>query len=123
MTTLILLDHVLIWQELEEHCRFKNVEMYIIGYLIIAILKLFSIVIDLCIILIVVNAISSWFLGAYRSSLLNVVNRLVEPVLRPIRNFLPSTSIDLSPVVTILILYFIKEFFIKVLIKFGESLL
>lgn len=40
----------------------------------------------------------------------DVLNRVTEPVLRPIRRVLPSPGgIDLSPLVLILLLYFIRN--------------
>ncbi len=41
----------------------------------------------------------------FLSSFYNAINRLLEPVLRPIRNILPSTgTIDFSPLVLIILL-------------------
>ncbi|WP_454598312.1 YggT family protein [Qipengyuania sp. SM2507] len=41
----------------------------------------------------------------FLSSFYNSINRLLEPVLRPIRNLLPSTgTIDFSPLVLIILL-------------------
>ena len=41
----------------------------------------------------------------FLASFYNAINRLLEPVLRPIRNVLPSTgAIDFSPLVLIILL-------------------
>ena len=43
----------------------------------------------------------------------NMLYRLTEPVLRPIRNILPDLGgIDISPIIVLLILFFIKQFLI-----------
>ena len=82
-----------------------------------AILDVILIVLDLYIWLLIAAAILSWLVA------FNVVNarnqfvamvgdflfRITEPVLRPIRNALPNMGgIDLSPVILILIIIFIR---------------
>jgi YggT family protein len=83
-----------------------------------AILDVILIVLDLYIWLLIAAAILSWLVA------FNVVNarnqfvamvgdflfRVTEPVLRPIRNMLPSLGgLDVSPVVVILIIILIKD--------------
>ena len=85
--------------------------MIAIFYLVLQILKLYSYVV-------IVNVLISWLIAF---NVLNTSNRLVysildisykmtDPLLRPIRNFLPSLgSIDISPVVLILLLMFARN--------------
>ena len=68
--------------------------------------------------ILVINAVLSWLIAF---SVLNTSNRLVhslldvsykitDPLLKPIRNFLPNLgSIDISPVVLILLLMFARN--------------
>jgi YggT family protein len=87
-----------------------------------AILDVILIVLDLYIWLLIAAAVLSWLVA------FNVVNarnqfvamvgdflfRITEPVLRPIRNMLPSLGgIDVSPVVLILIIILIKDVIIR----------
>ena len=82
-----------------------------------SILWLISTVIQLYIYVLIASAVLSWLIA------FNVVNtrnqavamiaetlwRLTEPVLAPIRRFLPNFGgLDLSPVVLILLLYFLR---------------
>ena len=97
--------------------------MYIFGYLLIAIAKLISIVVNLLIVLIILNAVFSWFRITQQYSFIRIIQRFVEPILVPIRRYLPRIEIDLSPLIAILILYFINEFLGKVLLRLGSSLL
>ena len=65
-----------------------------------------------------INVIFSWLIAM---NIFNTQNRIIiavyygtkkltDPLLNPIRNFLPNLSgIDISPVVLILILYFIRN--------------
>jgi YggT family protein len=86
-----------------------------------AILDVILIVLDLYVWLLIAAAVLSWLVA------FNVVNsrnqfvamvgdflyRITEPVLRPIRNMLPSLGgIDISPVVLILIIILIKSIII-----------
>ena len=83
-----------------------------------AVLDIVLIVLDLYVWLLIASAILSWLIA------FNVVNtnnrfvlmigdmlyRLTEPALRPIRNVLPNLGgIDISPVILILILLFIRD--------------
>ncbi len=44
-------------------------------------------------------------------SIVDFLHRVTEPALRPIRRFLPNLGgLDISPVVLILILYFVRDF-------------
>ena len=68
--------------------------------------------------ILIINALLSWLIAF---NVLNTSNRLVyslldisykmtDPLLRPIRNFLPNLGgIDISPVVLILLLMFIRN--------------
>ena len=83
-----------------------------------AILYIILIVLDLYVWLLIASAILSWLIA------FNVVNtrnqvvstigeflyRITEPVLRPIRNFLPSFGgLDISPIVIILLIMLIQR--------------
>ena len=79
---------------------------------------LFDQVINLYTWVLIINVIFSWLLAM---NIFNTQNRIIiavyygtkkltDPLLNPIRNFLPNLSgIDISPVVLILILYFIRN--------------
>ncbi len=83
-----------------------------------SILILLDSVVSIYIWILIINAILSWLIAF---NILNTSNRLVyslldvsykmtDPLLRPIRNFLPNLGgIDISPVVLILILMFLRN--------------
>ena len=83
-----------------------------------SILDVILLVLQLYVWLLIASAILSWLIA------FNVVNtrnqvvatiadflwRITEPVLRPIRSFMPDLSgIDISPVILILIIFFIQS--------------
>ncbi len=71
---------------------------------------LLSLVINLLIILVLVHAIGSWVPQVRDSSFYRKLDGLMEPLLRPIRNVLPTYGyLDFSPLVLLLILYLIKH--------------
>ena len=79
---------------------------------------LFDQVINLYTWVLIINVIFSWLIAM---NIFNTQNRIIiavyygtkrltDPLLNPIRNFLPTLSgIDISPVILILILYFIRN--------------
>ena len=83
-----------------------------------SILILLDSVVSIYIWILIINAVLSWLIAF---NILNTSNRLVyslldvsykmtDPLLRPIRNFLPNLGgIDISPVVLILILMFLRN--------------
>ena len=87
-----------------------------------ALLEVIVIALNIFVWLLIVQAVLSWLIA------FNVVNtrnqfvamvadflyRVTEPVLRPIRNVLPSLGgIDISPVVLILIIILIKDIIVR----------
>ena len=80
-------------------------------YLLIQILDLYTWIV-------IINVIISWLIGfnvlntqnRFVFMVLDFSNRLTSPILNKIRNFLPNFgSIDVSPVVLLLVLWFTKS--------------
>lgn len=87
-----------------------------------ALLDVILVVLQLYVWLLIAAAILSWLIA------FNVVNthnqvvavigeflyRITEPVLRPIRNFMPNLGgLDISPVILILIIFFIQSVIVR----------
>ncbi|QND68022.1 YggT family protein [Mesorhizobium loti] len=69
--------------------------------------------------IIIASAIFSWLYAfnvvnsknQFVGSIGNMLYRLTEPALRPIRRFMPDLGgIDISPIVLLLILFFLRQF-------------
>ena len=84
----------------------------------LAALNLFNNIVDFFIWAIILSALMSWLIGFNIVNINNkmvyiiadFLNRLTEPFLSPIRRILPNLGgIDLSPVVLILLLIFVKD--------------
>ena len=89
--------------------------MIAIFYLILQILKLYSYVV-------IANVIISWLIAfnilntqnRFVFVVLNATHQLTDPVLNKIRRYIPNLgSIDISPVVLILLLIFIRNLFFE----------
>jgi YggT family protein len=69
--------------------------------------------------IIIASAIFSWLYAfnvvnsrnQFVGSIGNMLYRLTEPALRPIRRFMPDLGgVDISPIILLLILFFIRQF-------------
>jgi len=81
-------------------------------------------VINIYIWLIIINVILSWLVSfnvlntqnRFVFAVLNATHQLTDPVLNKIRRFIPNLgSIDISPIVLILLLIFIRNLFFELL--------
>ena len=83
-----------------------------------AILDVIFVVLDIYWFIIIATAVISWLVAFnvinvrndFVQTVLDTLNRLTEPVLRPIRQRLPNLGgIDISPIIVILIIFFIQR--------------
>jgi len=83
-----------------------------------AILDIILIVLDLYVWLLIASAILSWLIAfnvvntrnQFVSSIAEFLYRITEPLLAPIRNFMPNLGgLDISPIILILIIMFIQR--------------
>ncbi|MGN6283596.1 MAG: YggT family protein [Afipia sp.] len=83
-----------------------------------AILDIILVVLDLYVWLLIASAILSWLIAfnvvntrnQFVASVAEFLYKITEPVLRPIRNFLPNFGgLDISPIIVILIIMFIQR--------------
>ena len=83
-----------------------------------ALLDVISILLDMYFWMLIAAAVLSWLIAfnvinvrnQFVSMLGDFLYRITEPVLRPIRNIMPNLGgLDVSPVILILIIYFIQN--------------
>lgn len=96
--------------------------MFIFINFLLAVAKLLDIVITIYYLLIIARAIISWVRIEGYSPVTQFLIRATEPVLAPIRKFLPYSSIDFSPVIAFLVLIFIKSFLVRSLYDLARAL-
>ena len=82
-----------------------------------ALLDVISLVLQLYIWLLIAAAVLSWLIAfnvvntrnTFVASVMDFLYRVTEPVLRPIRRFLPNLGgIDVSPIIVILIIFLLQ---------------
>jgi YggT family protein len=87
----------------------------------IALLNLINTVISIYIWVLIASAVLSWLIAfnvvntynRFVYTLNDVLYRVTEPALRPIRRFVPNLGgVDISPVILILLLIFIRDFLV-----------
>ena len=96
--------------------------MFVITYFFVALANLVNLVIVAYIWIIIARAILSWVSPDPYNPIVRILHRVTEPVLRPVRERLPmgQMGIDFSPMIVILVLYFLKEFLVPVLYRIAE---
>ena len=96
--------------------------MFIIGNLIIALAKVISIILSVYYWLILIRALISWVNPDPFNPIVQFLYRTTEPLLEPIRRFLPPLSLDVSPLITFLIIIFLQNFLVTSLLNLGWNL-
>lgn len=98
--------------------------MFVIGNFLTAVAVVLRTVIDLYTIVIVVNALLSWVRPDPYNPIVRALASLSNFVLNPIRRLVPmhSLGIDISPILAVLLLQFIKMFVVESLIQLAQSM-
>ncbi|MEM1037325.1 MAG: YggT family protein [Pseudomonadota bacterium] len=83
-----------------------------------ALLDVVGIILDIAVVVIVIQAVLSWLIAfnivntsnQLVSTIWRTLHQLTEPVVRPIRNYMPRTSgIDLAPLVLLLGIFLLQR--------------
>ena len=98
--------------------------MFVAGYLVTAVANLVNLVLLAYMWIIIARAILSWVNPDPYNPIVRFLYRVTEPVLRPVRDRLPTfrMGLDLSPMVVLLGIYFLKEFLIPVLYRIATEI-
>ena len=99
--------------------------MYIVGYFLMAIANVLNLVLWLYMWIIIARAVLSWVSPDPYNPIVRFINNVTEPVLYKIRSKVPLSfgGIDFSPIIAILIIYFLQSFVVKSLLRFSQSLM
>ena len=96
--------------------------MVIIGNLLVAIGKILDLIISIGYILFIIRAVISWVEIDRSSQFYSFLINITEPVLEPIRRYMPGGGVDFSPMAAMLILYFADIFVVESLLDIGLRL-
>ncbi len=92
------------------------------------VLRISVLVVDLYMWVVIISVVLSWLVAFSIVNLSNrfvymvgdLTNRLTEPALGRIRRFLPNLgNLDISPIVLLLALFFLKDFLVQLSFKLG----
>jgi len=98
--------------------------MFVFGNVILGIAKVLDVLLDIYMWVIIIRALISWVNPDPYNPIVQFLQRATEPVLRPLRKFVPPyrLGIDLSPLIAILIIMFLRYALINTLYRIGNSM-
>lgn len=98
--------------------------MFVLSNLVLTLARMLELVLEAYFWIIIARAIISWVSPDPYNPIVRFLHRVTEPVLRPIRLRLPTLAmgLDLSPMVVLLAIYFLKSFLVGSLRDFALSL-
>lgn len=98
--------------------------MFIFANLLLALANILNILLTVYMWIIIISALLSWVNPDPYNPIVRFLYAVTDPVLRPIRRIigLRLGVIDISPMIAILAILFIKSFLIKSLIEFAYKL-
>jgi YggT family protein len=102
----------------------EGVHMFVLGNFIMAVAKIIHVVLSIYMWVIVARAIISWVNPDPYNQIVQLLYRVTEPVLAPVRRWLPfgRMGVDVSPIIVVLAIYFLDEFLIKSMIELAMNL-
>ncbi|MCX5857666.1 MAG: YggT family protein [Deltaproteobacteria bacterium] len=97
--------------------------MFVMENLIVALAKIIDMGLTLYLWLIIGRAIISWVNPDPYNPIVTFLYRVTEPVMAPIRRLIPmrGMGIDISPIIVIMIIYFLQMFLVKTIIQIAYS--
>ena len=98
--------------------------MFIAANFVAALATVLSYVLEIYTWIIIVRALISWVNPDPYNPIVQFLYKITEPVLYPLRKMMRtySTGIDLSPLVAILIIMFLKQFLVSSLFELASRL-
>jgi len=90
--------------------------MFVLSNFISAVAHILGILLDIIYWLVLIRALVSWVNADPMNPIVQFLNKTTEPILEPIRRRLPLNfrfGIDISPLIVILLIMFLRSFFIK----------
>jgi YggT family protein len=98
--------------------------MFIAANFITAVAEVISLVLNFYMWVIIIRALISWVNPDPYNPIVQFLYKITEPVLHPVRRLMPvyNMGIDLSPLIVILILIFLRSFLVSSLYQLALRL-
>ena len=98
--------------------------MYIAGYFLTAVAKILDSLLLLYLYIVIARAVLSWVRPDPRNPIVRFINGIVDPVSYRISRIIPTRvgMMDISPIILILLIEFLRYFLVPVLMRTGLQL-
>jgi len=98
--------------------------MFVLGNVILGFAKVLDVVLNIYMWVIIIRALVSWVSPDPYNPIVQILTRMTEPVLRPLRRLVPpyKLGIDFSPLIAVLIIIFLQYALINTLYRIGRSM-
>lgn len=97
--------------------------MFVLANLLDAVATVIRMGLNFLLILVVARAVISWVQADPYNPIVQFLYTTTEPILQPIRRRLPSmTGIDISPLVVMMIAFFLQQFLVRTLEQAAQAL-
>ncbi len=98
--------------------------MYVVGNFIAAIAAILGYLITILTWLIIIRALISWVNPDPYNIIVQILYKITEPILAPFRRIMPlhNIGIDISPIIAILCLWFVRLFVVRTLAELAFRL-
>ncbi|TKJ40465.1 hypothetical protein CEE37_09130 [candidate division LCP-89 bacterium B3_LCP] len=98
--------------------------MFIFGHLFKTVASILHIILQLGILLFIVRAVMSWFQPDRRQPVISFIYQITDPVLKLIRRYIPPFgTVDISPLIVIVVCWFLDSFLVSTLAELGNRML
>ena len=95
--------------------------MFILSNFISASATIIGYILSIYIWIIIIRALLSWVNPDPHNPIVQILYRVTEPVLAPIRYRMPDIGgMDLSPIIVLLIIYFLQSFLVRSLYDIAQ---
>jgi YggT family protein len=98
--------------------------MFVFGNIINGIAEVLDIILNIYMWVIIIRALLSWVNPDPYNPIVQILTKVTEPVLRPIRKLVPpyKVGIDFSPLIAALIIVFLRAALIKTLFRIAATM-
>ncbi|MES0371988.1 MAG: YggT family protein [Mariprofundaceae bacterium] len=98
--------------------------MFVLGYFLQAVAGILDIVLTIAMVVVIARAILSWVSPDPHNPIVRIINQLSEPIIFPVRRRVPYFSgIDFSPIIVLLIIFFLDEFVVNSLYRIAAPMI
>lgn len=99
--------------------------MFILSNLLVSLAQVLDLILNVLSWMIIIRALLTWVSPDPRNPIVQMLDAVTEPILWPIRRLLPFSlkfGFDISPIIAIMILVFLRSFLVKTLIDVSLRL-